>query len=72
MVTLMDQAIERLRGLPPDRQERFARFLLHELTADGDWERTTQAHPEAVRRLVDEVLAADRRGETEPLDVDRL
>ncbi len=72
MATMLEQAIQKMRELSPDRQERFARFLLHELSSDADWERSTAEHAAGVQRLVDEVLAADGRGETEPLDLDRL
>jgi hypothetical protein len=72
MPTMLEQAIQKMRELPPDRQERFAQFLLQELASDADWERSTAVHAVGAQRLVEEVLAADDRGETEPLDLERL
>ena len=72
MVKIMERAIEKLRSLADDRQETFARFLLSELDADAAWERTTTANAQSVDRLVQDVLAADARGETEVLNPDQL
>jgi hypothetical protein len=72
MAKLLDQALERLRGLSEDKQESYARLLLHEIDTDEAFEASSAARPEALKRLVEEVLAADERGETEILDPDTL
>jgi hypothetical protein len=72
MTKTLEQAIERLQQLPAERQERLAQLLLHELDEDQRWLDSTAAGADKLRGLVDEVLEADRRGECEPLDPDRL
>lgn len=69
---LLEQAIERLRQMPEERQDSLATLMLHEIEADEQWSRSTAAHAEKLRGLIDDVLAADGRDECEPLDVDRL
>ena len=68
----LEQAIERLRQMPEDRQDAIARLLLHEIDEDERWTRSTEAHSDKLKHLVDDVLEADRRGECEPLDLDQL
>jgi hypothetical protein len=72
MTKTLEQAIERLRQMPEDRQDAIARLLLHEIDEDERWTRTTEAHADKLKGLVDDVLEADRRGECEPLDPDQL
>ena len=72
MTKLLEQAIERLRQMPEDRQDLLAKFMLHEIEADEQWTRSTAANAGKLRGLVDEVLEADRRGECKALDVDEL
>jgi hypothetical protein len=72
MTRLMEQAIERLRALPEPQQDPLARFLLNELEDDAHWAASTERHADALSRLVDHVLADDARGESEPLDPDKL
>ncbi len=69
MTKLLEQALEKLRELPDDRQESFARFLLHELETDVAFEASSATHQESLTRLVKDVLAADARGEAEVLDL---
>ncbi len=72
MTKLMEKAIEALRSLPEETQDAVAGSLLWQLEDDRRWEQTTERYAEQVDKLVVDVLEADRRGETEPLDPDRL
>ena len=72
MTKRMEKAIEALKSLPEEKQDSVADFVLHELESDERWEQTTAQHTAAVDRIVADVLEADRRGETEVLDPDRL
>ena len=72
MTRALQQAIERLQQAPDDRQDALAALLLHELDEDERWLRSTADNTEKLRELVQDVLAADRRGECELLDPDRL
>ncbi len=72
MTKTLEQAIERLRQMPDDRQESLARLMLHEIEEDERWARSTDAHAGKLQTLVDQVLEADRNGACEPLDADSL
>jgi hypothetical protein len=72
MTKLMEKAIEALRSLPEETQDAVAGSVLWKLEDDRKWEQTTEDHAAQVDKLVAEVLEADRRGETEPLDADGL
>jgi hypothetical protein len=72
MTKTLEQAIERLRQMPEDRQDAIARFLLQEIDEDERWMHSTEAHADKLKGLVVDVLEADRRGECEPLDPDQM
>jgi hypothetical protein len=42
MTPSLEEAIERLRQMSPDRQDAFARLLFREILADEQWMRSTQ------------------------------
>jgi len=46
MATAFEEAIDRLRQMPPDRQEAFARLLLREILADEQWMRSAAQNAE--------------------------
>jgi hypothetical protein len=72
MTKALQEAIERLKQVPEDRQDALAALLLHELEEDERWARSTAAHSEKLQGFVRDVLEANRRGECEPLDPDQL
>lgn len=70
MNQLLQDAFNRAAELPPEAQDRFARFLLAELEADQQWDQLFDRpeSDELLGRLVNETLADHRRGATTPLD----
>ena len=42
MTQALEEAIERLRQMSPERQDAFARLLFREILADEQWMRSTQ------------------------------
>jgi hypothetical protein len=46
MSPILEEVIERLRQMPPERQEAFARMILRELRADEQWLRSTALNAE--------------------------
>ena len=50
MTPLLDEAIERLRQMSPERQEAFARMLLREIVADEQWMRSSVQYAEWQQR----------------------
>jgi hypothetical protein len=72
MTKMLEQAIERLKQMPEDRQDSLAQLLLHEIEEDELWQKSTDEHADKLKGFVAEILEADRRGECEPLDPERL
>jgi hypothetical protein len=72
MTNLLQEAIDRLRQIPDDRQDSLAKLLLHEIDEDERWEKSTADHRDKLRGLVADILAADARGECEPQDPKQL
>ena len=72
MTKALQQAIELLQKAPEDRQDALAALLMHELEEDERWCRSTAANEEKLQNLVREVLDADRRGECDSLDPEKL
>jgi predicted DNA-binding ribbon-helix-helix protein len=72
MTKTLEEAIERLKQMPEDRQDSLAQLLLHEIDEDERWRQSTANHTDKLQKLVNEVLEAERRGECEPLDPDNL
>ena len=46
MTPAIEEAIERLRQMSPERQDAFARLLIREILADEQWMRSTQQNAE--------------------------
>lgn len=72
MTESLKAAVDRVRELPDERQEEIARLLLHEIEEDERWAATTQRHADGLSDLIDDIRDADKRGECETLDPDRL
>ena len=74
MIQLLQEAFNRAADLPPDEQERFAKFVLAELDADREWSRLFDL-PESddlLDRLASEALSAHQEGRTTLLNPESL
>ena len=74
MNQLLKEAFDRAAGLPPEEQDRFAKFLLAELDADREWDQLL-ALPESdqlLDRLANQALSEHRAGRTRPPASHRL
>lgn len=72
MTKTLELALERLKQMPEDRQDSLAQLLLYEMEEDERWQKSTAQHSEKLSGLVTQVLDAERCGEREMLDPDRL
>ena len=72
MTKSLELAIEKLREMPADRQDELARLVLHEIEEDVRWQESTARNEAKLTELVDDILAADTRGECPPLDPEQL
>ena len=68
----LDAAIAQLATLPPDEQDRIARWLLDELRDDEHWTRQFRASQDALKRLAAEAGADHTAGRTTELDPEKL
>jgi len=68
MTDTLQKAIEQLQQMPEERQDLLARLVLHEIEQDRQWTQSTEANAGKLKGFVDDILAADERGECEPLE----
>jgi hypothetical protein len=72
MTKLLEKAFKKASNLPEIEQNALAKWLLEELDAQKRWDRMFAESEHILDRLGDEALAAHERGETIPLDINRL
>ncbi|MEP7366352.1 MAG: hypothetical protein ABI972_24095 [Acidobacteriota bacterium] len=68
MTTLLEQALQKVGSLPADEQDAIASQILDSIADEEAWKRRFAAKKDILRRMADEALAEDARGETRPLD----
>lgn len=72
MTKSLQEAFERASQLPPDEQEAFGAWMLHELDSEQRWDELFNRSPDLLSKLADEALAEHRAGKTKPLDPETL
>jgi hypothetical protein len=72
MTQALDAAIAKLAALPPDEQDRVARWLLDELRDEELWDRQFSTSQDALSKLAAEARADRAAGRTTELDVEKL
>jgi len=68
MTKLMEKALEKVSTLPQDEQDAVAAQILAELEDEAAWGARFARQKRKLRRLAEEAVAENRRGETRPLD----
>ena len=72
MTRALDAAIAKLTGLPPEEQDRIARWLLDELEDEDLWASQFTVSQEALSKLAAEARADCAAGKATELDPDKL
>lgn len=72
MTKLLEKAFNEASKLPVVEQNALAKWLLEELDAETKWEQMFAESEDIMDQLADEALEAHKKGETKPLDIDRL
>ncbi|MCX7016584.1 MAG: hypothetical protein NTW86_29175 [Candidatus Sumerlaeota bacterium] len=72
MTTLLKTAFEEASKLPEVEQNALAKWVLDELRSEQKWARAFAESEDVLEKLADEAAAEKRRGETMPLDPNRL
>jgi cell division inhibitor SulA len=68
MHSSLEQAISRAAALPEDQQQVLASILLEEMASESRWQQAFASSQDVLKRLAEEALEEDRRGETRDLD----
>ena len=72
MTQALDAAIAQLATLPPDEQDRVARWLLNELHDDAEWERQLSGSQGALSKLAAEARVDSANGRAPEFDPTKL
>ncbi len=68
MSSLLEKAFEKVVALPPDEQDAIASQILASLADEEAWKRRFAEKRHGIRRMAQEAIEEDERGETLPLD----
>jgi hypothetical protein len=68
MSTLLEKVLEKVVALPPDEQDAIAFQILASLADEDAWKKRFVEKRDIIRRMAQEALEEDDRGETLPLD----
>ena len=60
--------MEQVVALPEAEQDAIASQILSSLADEDAWKKRFAAKPDVIRRMAQEALEQDERGETRPLD----
>jgi hypothetical protein len=64
----LEQAFSQASALPEDQQQALAAILLEEIASETRWQQAFASSQDVLKRLAEEALEEDRRGETRNLD----
>ena len=67
MSSLLEKALEKVSALPADEQDAIASQILASLADEDAWKKRFAGKREVIRRMAQEALSEDERGETLPL-----
>jgi hypothetical protein len=68
MTNLLEEALKKVGDLPQDEQDAIASQILDSLADEEAWKKRFAEKRDVIRRLAQQALEEDARGETRPLD----
>jgi len=68
MSTLLEQALEKVVALPQDEQDAIASQILASIADESGWKTRFAEKRDVIRRMAQEAIEEDERGETLPMD----
>lgn len=68
MSSLLEKALEKVGALPPEEQDAIATQILASLADEDAWQMRFAEKRDVIRRMAQQALDEDARGETLPLD----
>lgn len=69
---LLDKALAEIEKLPESEQESLAAWILEEIASERRWTEAFARSEDLLSRLADEALDEHSKGETAPLNPDKL
>ncbi len=72
MTEMLDAAVAKIAGLPPEEQDRVARWLPHELPDEELWDKRFSETQDALSKLAIEARKERSAGNVTGLDTDKL
>jgi hypothetical protein len=66
--TLFEKALEKVAALPEDEQDAIASQILASIADETAWKARFAEKRDVIRRMAQEAIEEDERGETLPLD----
>jgi len=72
MTKMLEEAFEKASRLSQSDQDTLAAWLIAELESEQSWNRLFARSQDQLGRLADDAIDQHGRGETEPLDLDKL
>jgi len=72
MTNLLEEAIARLKTLPPNEQDAIAAIILEELEDEKRWDTAFAKSQNVLAKLASEAMAEYRVGKTQELDPETL
>jgi hypothetical protein len=67
MSSLLEKALEKVVALSPDEQDAIASQILASLADEDAWKKSFAEKRHVIRRMAQEAIEEDERGETLPL-----
>jgi hypothetical protein len=67
MASFLGKALEKIVALPPNEQDAIASQILASLADEEAWKKRFDENRDVIRRMAQEALREDERGETLPL-----
>lgn len=64
MSALLEKALKKVNALPPDEQDAIASQILASLADEAAWKKRFAEKGDVIRRMAQEALDEDERGET--------
>jgi hypothetical protein len=71
MTQLLESVMEKIAGLPEEKQNSLASFILAELESENKWDLLFASSPQVLANMAEKALAQFEQGETQSLDLER-
>ena len=71
MTKLLEKAFSQIAKLPDNKQDAMARFVLAEVHAEDEWEKSFASSQDELAFLAEQALDESNKGKTQPMNFDR-